>query len=83
MYQDPPQVAFAVSKSESRHRLAAGAVVHAKSVLSGLHHEYSLAPSASDRHGNAADLYVANICARQSAGVSHFRCHFVRLNLAC
>ncbi len=30
-------------KSESRHRLAADALVHAKSVLGGLHHEYSIA----------------------------------------
>ena len=30
----------AIPKSESRHRLAAGALVLAKSVLGGLHHEY-------------------------------------------
>jgi hypothetical protein len=41
---DPPAVGTAVfRKSESRHRLAAGALVLAKSVLGGLHHEYSLA----------------------------------------
>jgi putative transposase len=38
---DPPP--DAVPKSESRHRLAAGALVLAKSILGGLHHEYSLA----------------------------------------
>ena len=42
---DPPKLTSAVPKSESRHRLAAGAIVHAKSVFGGLHHEYSLAPS--------------------------------------
>ena len=41
---DPPKAVLVVPKSESRHRLAAGAVVLAKSVLNGLHHEYSLAP---------------------------------------
>ena len=40
---DPPKVSVVVPKSESRHRLAAGALVLAKSVLGGLHHEYSLA----------------------------------------
>ena len=30
-------------KSKSRHRLAAGTFVRVRSVLSGLHHEYSLA----------------------------------------
>jgi putative transposase len=40
---DPPPGAVVVPKSESRHRLAAGALVRAKSVLGGLHHEYSLA----------------------------------------
>ena len=37
----PPELAL-VSKSRSRHRLAAGALVLAKSILGGLHHEYSL-----------------------------------------
>jgi hypothetical protein len=32
-----------IPKSDSRHRLAAGALVLAKSVLRGLHHEYCLA----------------------------------------
>lgn len=40
---DPPKPASMVPRSESRHRLAAGALVLAKSVLGGLHHEYSLA----------------------------------------
>jgi transposase InsO family protein len=39
---DPPGKAVLVPNSESRHRLAAGAVVLAKSILGGLHHEYSL-----------------------------------------
>ena len=33
--------------SEARHRLAAGALVLAKSVLGGLHHEYFLATKAN------------------------------------
>jgi len=36
-----------VPKSEFRHRLAAGALVLAKSVLSGLHHEYSISATTS------------------------------------
>jgi putative transposase len=44
---DPPKVASVVPKSESRHRLAAGAVVLTKSVLGGPHHEYSLAPDVA------------------------------------
>ena len=40
---DPPRGAAVLPKSESRHRLAAGALVLAKSVLGGLHHEYSIA----------------------------------------
>jgi len=40
---DPPRELAMVPKSGSRHRLAAGALVLAKSVLGGLHHEYSLA----------------------------------------
>jgi putative transposase len=39
----PPEKFAQVPKSESRHRLAAGALVLAKSVLGGLHHEYSIA----------------------------------------
>jgi len=40
---DPPRGTAVVPKSESRHQLAAGALVLVKSVLGGLHHEYSLA----------------------------------------
>jgi putative transposase len=41
---DPPRESARVATSESRHRLTAGVPVLAKSVLGGLHHEYSLAP---------------------------------------
>jgi putative transposase len=40
---DPPQELALILKSEARHRLAAGTLVLAKSVLAGLHHEYLLA----------------------------------------
>jgi putative transposase len=40
---DPPRGVAVVPKSESRHRLAAGGLVLAKSILGGLHHEYSIA----------------------------------------
>jgi transposase InsO family protein len=40
---DPPQDRTAILKTQSRHRLAAGTLVLAKSILGGLHHEYSLA----------------------------------------
>ena len=40
---DPPRAAEPVPKFQKRHRLAAGALVLAKSVLGGLHHEYSIA----------------------------------------
>jgi transposase InsO family protein len=46
---DPPRGAAAVPKSESRHRLAAGALVLAKSVLGGLHHEYSICDGEHER----------------------------------
>jgi putative transposase len=42
---DPPATLATVRKLESRHRLGEGVVVLAKSVLGGLHHEYSMAPS--------------------------------------
>ena len=48
---DPPQELGVVPRSESRHRLAAGALVLAKSVLGGLHHEYSLATEPAARIG--------------------------------
>jgi transposase InsO family protein len=38
---DPPQGTPIPARSKSRHRLATGALVLAKSVLGGLHHEYS------------------------------------------
>jgi transposase InsO family protein len=44
---DPPPDAVVVPKSESRHRLAAGVLVLAKSVLGGLHHEYSPAAASA------------------------------------
>jgi hypothetical protein len=40
---DPPEKPEVIPKLESRHRVAAGTLVHSKSVLGGLHHEYSLA----------------------------------------
>ena len=40
---DPPPEPACVPKSGPRHRLVSGALVRAKSVLGGLHHEYSLA----------------------------------------
>ena len=39
----PPRELALIPTSDSRHRLAAGALVLAKSVLGGLHHEYFLA----------------------------------------
>jgi len=39
---DPPGKLEVIPKRESRHRLAADAFVLARSVLGGLHHEYSL-----------------------------------------
>jgi len=39
---DPPEELQAVPRFDSRHWLPAGALVLAKSVLGGLHHEYSL-----------------------------------------
>ena len=42
---DPAREVGLVPGSESRHRLAAGALVLAKSVLGGLHHEYLFAPA--------------------------------------
>ena len=39
---DPPPLSWVLPKSEARHRLAAGVFVRARSVLGGLHHEYSL-----------------------------------------
>jgi putative transposase len=39
---DPPSELTALPKSETRHRLAAGSLVFARSILGGLHHEYSV-----------------------------------------
>jgi hypothetical protein len=39
---DPPRGVVLVPKSETRHPIASGSLVLAKSILSGLHHEYSL-----------------------------------------
>ena len=36
--------------NEARHRLAAGAFVRVKSVLGGLHHEYSLATTSTSAY---------------------------------
>jgi len=44
---DPPANLAAIPKAQSRHRLAAGTLVLAKSVLGGLHHEYALATAPS------------------------------------
>jgi transposase InsO family protein len=44
---DPPKDIVPMARSESRHRLAAGTLVLAKSVLGGLHHEYSVAAVAA------------------------------------
>jgi putative transposase len=39
---DPPKLLVNVRPSEFRHRLGEGVAVRSKSVLGGLHHEYSL-----------------------------------------
>jgi hypothetical protein len=43
---DPPEEPVRARKPESRHRLAAGTLVLAQSVLAGLHHEYLLVPAS-------------------------------------
>ena len=45
---DPPTELVEAPKSESRYRLAADALVLVRSILGGLHHEYSLAIAAAD-----------------------------------
>ena len=40
---DPPKESIPIAKAASRHRLSVGTLVLAKSVLCGLHHEYSVA----------------------------------------
>jgi len=42
---DPPVEALSRANEKSRHLLGARVVVCARSVLGGLHHEYSLAPA--------------------------------------
>jgi hypothetical protein len=44
---DPPSKPAALQSQQSRHRIREGLVVLAKSVLGGLHHEYSLAPAVA------------------------------------
>ena len=44
---DPPSRSAVLQCQESRHRVRGGLVVVAKSVLDGLHHEYSVAPAAA------------------------------------
>jgi len=39
---DPPRELVLIPRSESRYRLTVGSLVLAKSILGGLHHEYSL-----------------------------------------
>lgn len=40
---DPPKTSVGAPRSESRHRMAADTLVLVRSILGGLHHEYSLA----------------------------------------
>jgi hypothetical protein len=42
---DPPRKHGVIAKPEARHHWATDPLVLAKSVLGGLHHEYSLAPA--------------------------------------
>lgn len=58
---DPPKESVVIPKAQSRHRLAVGTAVLAKSVLDGLHHEYSLATA-----GGGA-LMFAKKCAETRA----------------
>ena len=44
---DPPTATHRISSSRSRHRLREGFTVSANAVLSGLHHEYFLAPTVA------------------------------------
>jgi transposase InsO family protein len=45
VFPDPPAGAAMRADEKSRHRLGARMLVCARSVLGGLHHEYSLAPA--------------------------------------
>jgi len=44
---DPPSRSAVFQSQQSRHRIREGLVVLAKSVLGGLHHEYSFAPAVA------------------------------------
>jgi transposase InsO family protein len=44
---DPPEGVAVIQKSKSRHRLAAETLVLAKSILGGLHHEYSITTASA------------------------------------
>ena len=44
---DPPPKTAVFPAPQSRHRIADGFVMLAKSMLGGLHHEYSLAPAVA------------------------------------
>jgi transposase InsO family protein len=44
---DPPVTTAVGSRTNSRHRFGEASAVHAKAVLGGLHHEYSLAPAGA------------------------------------
>jgi putative transposase len=44
---DPSSTSAAFHSQQSRYRVREGLVVLAKSVLGGLHHEYSLAPAVA------------------------------------
>ena len=44
---DPPKLLVSVRTSESRHRMGEGVAIRSKSVLGGLHHEYSLVPAVA------------------------------------
>jgi len=43
-FPGPPRQPSCIRKSATQHRTLAGALVRAKSVLGGLHHEYALVP---------------------------------------
>jgi putative transposase len=44
---DPPPALHAHQRAGSRHRRVESYAIHAKSILAGLHHEYSLAPAGA------------------------------------
>jgi putative transposase len=64
---DPPTKSAVAQKSESRHRLAADALIHVKSILGGLHHQYSLAVTSA-AHSSRCEAGIgnnANYCVAQ------------------